>query len=572
MTNILTGISASKGIAIARPYLLKDPDLSYEAVEIDNVSSESAKLKSSLEQAKKEILVIQDNLKQSGANEEAEIFAAHLMLLEDPELISAIEAKITEEKVNVEAAVDEVMQSYIIMFESMDDEYLKERAADIKDIRKRVLSHLLNKPLLDLSLIDDEVIIIAEDLTPSATAQLDVRYVKGFITDVGGRTSHSAIMARTMGIPAIVGTSNASQVIEADDMLIIDGSKAEVLINPENNVLKNYQSMLEEELRSKELLLKYVDVPTKTIDHVNVNLSANIGSPLDLEAVVKNGAEGIGLYRTEFLYMGSKQAPTEDEQYEAYKKVLETMENRPVTVRTLDIGGDKELSYLDLPKEMNPFLGLRAVRYTLQETELFRIQLRALLRASVHGHLKIMFPMISTFEEFYRAKQLLLEEKSNLKDEGIQVSDDIEIGIMVETPSVIMMADQFAKEVDFFSIGTNDLTQYTFACDRMNENVSYLYQSHHPAIFKMIEQVIQAAHREGKQVSVCGELASDTTAQIVLVGMGIDTLSMNASSILESRAFINEQSKSDLEKVVEKVKECTMENEVIELLNKHIDK
>ncbi|MEI3605157.1 phosphoenolpyruvate--protein phosphotransferase [Pseudogracilibacillus sp. SE30717A] len=572
MTNILTGISASKGIAIARPYLLKDPDLSYEAVEIDNVSSESAKLKSALEQAKIEILVIQDNLKQSGANEEAEIFAAHLMLLEDPELISAIEAKISEEKVNVEAAVDEVMQSYIIMFESMDDEYLKERAADIKDIRKRVLSHLLNKPLPDLSLIDDEVIIIAEDLTPSATAQLDVRYVKGFITDVGGRTSHSAIMARTMGIPAIVGTSNASQVIEADDMLIIDGSKAEVLINPETNVLKNYQSMLEEELRSKEFLLKYVDVPTKTTDHVNVNLSANIGSPLDLEAVVKNGAEGIGLYRTEFLYMGSKQAPTEDEQYEAYKKVLETMGNRPVTVRTLDIGGDKELSYLDLPKEMNPFLGLRAVRYTLQETELFRIQLRALLRASVHGHLKIMFPMISTFEEFHSAKQLLLEEKSNLKDEGIQVSDDIEIGIMVETPSVIMMADQFAKEVDFFSIGTNDLTQYTFACDRMNENVSYLYQSHHPAIFKMIEKVIQAAHREGKQVSVCGELASDTTAQIVLVGMGIDTLSMNASSILESRAFINGQSKSDLEKVVEKVKECTMENEVIELLNKHIDK
>lgn len=572
MENNITGISASKGIAIARPYLLEDPDLSYESKEVEDVSGELSKLESSLEKAKKEISVIQENLKKSQANDEAEIFGAHLMLLQDPELISAIKTKISDEKLNVEAALDEVMQSFIIMFESMDDEYLKERAADIKDIRKRLLAHLLNKRLPDLSLIEEEVIIVADDLTPSETAQLDVRFVKGFITNVGGRTSHSAIMARTMGIPAIVGTSNASQVIKADDMLIIDGSKAEVLINPEQDVLENYKELLEEELRTKERLLKFVDVPTQTKDRVNVNLSANIGSPLDLEAVENNGAEGIGLYRTEFLYMESKQAPTEDEQYEAYKKVLETMGKRPVTVRTLDIGGDKELSYLDLPKEMNPFLGLRAVRYTLQETELFRIQLRALLRASVHGHLKIMFPMISTFEEFHSAKQLLLEEKANLKDEGIQVSDAIEIGIMVETPSVIMMADQFAKEVDFFSIGTNDLTQYTFACDRMNENVSYLYQSHHPAIFKMIEQVIKAAHREGKQVSVCGELASDTTAQAVLVGMGIDTLSMNASSILESRAYINGQSKSDLEQIVEKVKECTMENEVIELLKKQVDK
>ncbi len=572
MENNITGISASKGIAIARPYLLEDPDLSYESKEVEDVSGELSKLESSLEKAKKEISVIQENLKKSQANDEAEIFGAHLMLLQDPELISAIKTKISDEKLNVEAALDEVMQSFIIMFESMDDEYLKERAADIKDIRKRLLAHLLNKRLPDLSLIEEEVIIVADDLTPSETAQLDVRFVKGFITNVGGRTSHSAIMARTMGIPAIVGTSNASQVIKADDMLIIDGSKAEVLINPEQDVLENYKELLEEELRTKERLLKFVDVPTQTKDRVNVNLSANIGSPLDLEAVENNGAEGIGLYRTEFLYMESKQAPTEDEQYEAYKKVLETMGKRPVTVRTLDIGGDKELSYLDLPKEMNPFLGLRAVRYTLQETELFRIQLRALLRASVHGHLKIMFPMISTFEEFHSAKQLLLEEKANLKDEGIQVSDAIEIGIMVETPSVIMMANQFAKEVDFFSIGTNDLTQYTFACDRMNENVSYLYQSHHPAIFKMIEQVIKAAHREGKQVSVCGELASDTTAQAVLVGMGIDTLSMNASSILESRAYINGQSKSDLEQIVEKVKECTMENEVIELLKKQVDK
>ncbi|MGM8213451.1 phosphoenolpyruvate--protein phosphotransferase [Virgibacillus sp. W0430] len=568
MSKQVAGIAASKGIAIARPYLLNTPDLSYEEKEITETDVELERFDQAIEKSKTDLESIQKKVKNT---DEAKIFDAHLLLLEDPELISAITLKISEEKLSAEAAVDEVMQSYISMFESMDDEYLKERAADIKDITQRIMSHLLNKLLPDLSLIKEEVIIVAKDLTPSETAQLDVRYVKGFITDIGGRTSHSAIMARTMGIPAIVGTSNASEIIRQDDMIILDGSRGEVLLNPESSVLEDYQTKLRNELSRKELLKQYVNASTQTKDNVKVNLFANIGSPLDLEAVVNNGAEGIGLYRTEFLYMESKQAPTEDEQYEAYKKVLETMGDRPVTVRTLDIGGDKELPYLTLPDEMNPFLGLRAVRYTLKETALFRIQLRALLRASIYGNLKIMFPMISTFEEFYAAKQLLLEEKTNLRNEGIQVSDAIEIGIMVETPSVIMMADQFAKEVDFFSIGTNDLVQYTFACDRMNENVSYLYQAHHPAIFKMIEQVIEAAHREGKQVSVCGELASDATAQMVLVGMGIDSLSVSASSILESRAFINERSKADLEKIAVMVKACREEKEVVEQLNKYID-
>ncbi|MBO1002001.1 phosphoenolpyruvate--protein phosphotransferase [Pseudogracilibacillus auburnensis] len=566
MRNKIKGISASKGIAIASPYLLKSPDLSFEKREIDDEEKELKRFHGAINQSKVDLSSIQKKV----SVEEAKIFDAHLLLLEDPELISAIETKIKDEKSNAEAALDEVMTTYIDMFEALDDEYLKERAADIKDIMKRIMAHLLNKWLPDLSLIKDEVIIVAKDLTPSETAQLDIRYVKGFVTDIGGKTSHSAIMARTMGIPAVVGTSLASEHIGENDLVIIDGEQGEVYINPDSETVKSYEKRRDEDKQHKETLKQYIDLPTELKDGHTVKLNANIGSPSDVKQALENGAEGIGLYRTEFLYMESHQAPTEEEQFEAYKTVLEQMGDRPVTVRTLDIGGDKELSYLQLPKEENPFLGLRAIRYTLKEKELFATQLRALLRASVYGTLKIMFPMISTIEEFIMAKNMLLAEKQKLVVEGISVSDNIDVGIMVETPSVIMLMEQFAQIADFFSIGTNDLTQYTFACDRMNENVSYLYQSHNPAIFTMIAKVAQAAKKYGKKVSVCGELASDDVAQAVLVGLGVEELSMNAPSILGSRFSLINHVKEDLEILALEVTKMKTQEELMKQVNKFL--
>lgn len=565
MSLSLEGIAASSGIAFGKAYKLIEPDLSFEKKTVENSELEITKLHNSLKKAKDELSQIRDKVSELQGEENARIFDAHLLVLQDPDLLSAIREKINSEKINAASALYEVTASFINMFEQMENEYMRERSADIKDVTKRVLAHLLGKTLPNPGLITEETILITKDLTPSDTAQINKKYVKGFIADIGGRTSHSAIMARSMELPAIVGTKEASLKIKNGDNIIIDGMSGKIFVNPSKKIQEEYKNRQEklDVQRAEWALLK--DEPTVTKDNYKVELAANIGSPKDIEQVKANGSEGIGLYRTEFLYMERTSLPTEEEQFEAYKTVLEEMNGKPVIVRTLDIGGDKQLSYWDMPKEINPFLGLRAIRFTLEETTIFRTQLRALLRASHFGNLKIMFPMIATLDEFHEAKQILIEEKQKLQNENVPIAK-IEVGIMVETPATALVIDQFAEEVDFFSIGTNDLIQYTFAADRMNEHVSYLYQPYHPAILRLVKMVIDAAHAEGKWVGMCGEMAGDQKAIPLLLGLGLDEFSMSASSILPARSQLKNLSKKDMELLAEKALLMKTTDEVLELV------
>ncbi|MEH6988003.1 phosphoenolpyruvate--protein phosphotransferase [Cytobacillus firmus] len=562
--SFLNGIAASSGIAIAKAYRLVEPDLSFDKVTVENAEQEVERFQSALAESKGELEVIRDNAHKELGADKAAIFDAHLLVLSDPELISPIEDKIKTENVNAESALKETADMFITMFEQMDNEYMKERAADIRDVTKRVLSHLLGVQVVNPSMIAEEVIIIAEDLTPSDTAQLNRQFVKGFTTDIGGRTSHSAIMARSMEIPAVVGTKDSTKQINNGDMVIVDGLKGLVHINPTPEAIAEYKEEHRKFEEQKAEWAKLVNEKSVTADGHHVELAANIGTPKDLKGVVENGGEGVGLYRTEFLYMGRDQLPTEEEQFESYKAVLEGMSGKPVVVRTLDIGGDKELPYLNLPKEMNPFLGFRAIRLCLEEQDMFRTQLRALLRASTYGNLKIMFPMIATLGEFRQGKAILEEEKQKLVSEGTQVADNIEIGIMVEIPSTAVMAEQFAKEVDFFSVGTNDLIQYTMAADRMNERVSYLYQPYNPAILRLVKMVIDAAHKEGKWAGMCGEMAGDETAIPLLLGLGLDEFSMSATSILKARSQISRLNKKDMEALAEKALHMNTAEEVVQ--------
>ena len=566
----LQGIAASNGIAIAKAYKLVEPDFSFEKKSVDAPAEEVARFQTALQTSKAELEKIRDHAGTALGADKAAIFDAHLLVLSDPELISPIEDKITTENVNAEHALKETADMFIGMFESMDNEYMKERAADIRDVTKRVLAHLLGIQIPNPSMIAEEVVIVAEDLTPSDTAQLNRQFVQGFTTNIGGRTSHSAIMARSMEIPAVVGTKAATEEINNGDLVVVDGLKGEVHFNPTPEVLDAYKQIQEDFEKQKAEWAKLVNEKSVTADGHHVELAANIGTPKDLKGVVENGGEAVGLYRTEFLYMDRDQLPTEEEQFTAYKAVLEGMEGKPVVVRTLDIGGDKELPYLDLPKEMNPFLGFRAIRLCLEEVDIFRTQLRALLRASVHGNLKIMFPMIATLNEFRQAKAMLEEEKAKLVEEGIKVADHIELGIMVEIPSTAVLADQFAKEVDFFSIGTNDLIQYTMAADRMNQQVSYLYQPYNPSILRLVKMVIDAAHKEGKWAGMCGEMAGDETAIPILLGLGLDEFSMSASSILKARSLIRNLNKADMEKLASDVLNMSTTEEVVEAVNKAV--
>lgn len=571
MSKLIKGIAASDGVAIAKAYLLVEPDLTFDKNEkVTDVEGEVAKFNSAIEASKVELTKIRNNAEVQLGADKAAIFDAHLLVLDDPELIQPIQDKIKNENANAATALTDVTTQFVTIFESMDNEYMKERAADIRDVSKRVLSHILGVELPNPSMIDESVVIVGNDLTPSDTAQLNKEFVQGFATNIGGRTSHSAIMSRSLEIPAIVGTKSITQEVKQGDMIIVDGLNGDVIVNPTEDELIAYQDKRERYFADKKELQKLRDADTVTVDGVHAELAANIGTPNDLPGVIENGAQGIGLYRTEFLYMGRDQMPTEEEQFEAYKEVLEAMDGKRVVVRTLDIGGDKELSYLNLPEEMNPFLGYRAIRLCLAQQDIFRPQLRALLRASVYGKLNIMFPMVATINEFREAKAILLEEKENLKNEGHDISDDIELGIMVEIPATAALADVFAKDVDFFSIGTNDLIQYTLAADRMSERVSYLYQPYNPSILRLVKQVIEASHKEGKWTGMCGEMAGDETAIPLLLGLGLDEFSMSATSILKARRQINGLSKNEMTELANRAVDCATQEEVIELVNNYV--
>ena len=574
MKPTLQGIAASDGIAIAKVYTLTEPDLTVTKVTVEDSEKEVSRLDDALAASIKDVELIKETALKNLGEEEAQVFDAHLMVLSDPELIGQVKDNITSNKVNAESALKEVTDMFISIFAGMEDNpYMQERAADIRDVSKRILAHLLGVKIPSPATIKDEVIIVAADLTPSDTAQLNRQYVKAFVTDIGGRTSHSAIMARSLEIPAIVGTKEVTSTAKDGDIIIVDGLTGDVFLNPSEEVIAEYRAKAEAFAAQQAEWEKLKDSKTYTKDGHQVELAANIGTPKDLEGVVHNGAEGVGLYRTEFLYMDSHEMPTEEDQFEAYKAVLEGMNGKPVVVRTMDIGGDKELPYLPLPHEMNPFLGYRAIRISLNEPEMFRTQLRALLRASVYGKLRIMFPMIATLNDFRGAKALLEEEKAKLIAEGVAVSDDIQVGIMIEIPAAAVLAHQFAKEVDFFSIGTNDLIQYTMAADRMNERVSYLYQPYNPSILTLIKHVIDSAHKEGKWAGMCGEMAGDQTAVPLLVGLGLDEFSMSASSVLKTRSLIAKLTLSDMQALADKaINECATVQEVEALVEEAVSK
>ncbi len=568
---MIKGIAASNGIAIAKAYKLVMPDLTVEKVTVEDVEKEIAAYASAMEQTAKDLETIKETASKNLSAEEAAVFDAHALVLADPELKTQVEDKIRNEKCNAAAALEEVAQTFVAMFEMMDDDYFRERAADIKDVSRRLLSNLLGKPLPNPALITEEVVVIADDLTPSDTAQLNKDLVRGFATNIGGRTSHSAIMARSLEIPAVVACKTITDEVQEGDMIILDGIEGIVEINPDEATIEKYKTKRGEYVAYREELKKLVNEKTVTTDGHHVELVANIGGANDLVGVKVNGAEGVGLFRTEFLYMESAELPTEERQFEVYKEILESLEGKPVVVRTLDIGGDKEIASIEMPKEMNPFLGVRAIRLCFQREDIFRTQLRALLRASVYGDLRIMFPMIAALGEFRKAKGILMEEKEKLVAEGIEVSDTLQVGIMIEIPAAAILADQFAKEVDFFSIGTNDLIQYTFAADRMSSGVSYLYQPFNPSILRLVKHVIDAAHQEGKWVGMCGEMAGETLAAPLLLGLGLDEFSMSATSVLDQRKLIKNLSKAEMEVLASQAINCGTMEEVVELVKKVIE-
>ncbi|MCF7924975.1 MAG: phosphoenolpyruvate--protein phosphotransferase [Candidatus Izimaplasma sp.] len=565
----IKGIAASDGIAIANVFILEDVDVTAKKETATDLNAEKEKLKDALKVSELELEAIKDKTLNDLDEAHAMIFDAHIQIVNDPEMARQVEEKINTEHVTAAYAYQEVANGFAETFKAMDNEYMQERAADVVDVSRRVIAHLLNIKLNDPTTIDEEVIVVANDLTPSDTAQLNKEFVRGFITNIGGRTSHSAIMARSLEIPAIVGTKKITELVTDGDCVILDGLDGEVIINPDENTIKAYHDKGDEYAEKVEIWQQYMDKSSTTTDDHSVEIAANIGSPDDLEAVKKNGAEGIGLYRTEFLYMNSDEMPTENAQFVAYKKVLDAMKDKKVIIRTLDIGGDKHLDYLPLDEELNPFLGHRALRLCLAEKEMFKTQLRALLRASKYGNLHIMFPMVATLNELREAKAVLAEAKKECIANNQEVGEP-KVGIMVEIPSVAILADQFAKEVDFFSIGTNDLIQYTFAAGRMNEKVSYLYQPYNPSLLRLIKMVIDASHDAGIWTGMCGEMAGDSIAAPILLGLGLDEFSMSASSVLRTRHLFSQLSFKEMQKEAQKVLDFKTNQEVKEYIENRV--
>ncbi|MFO7151853.1 MAG: phosphoenolpyruvate--protein phosphotransferase [Bacillota bacterium] len=567
------GIAASPGIEIGKAFVLKEVEIEINTANIseEKIDREIKCLEEGIAKSREQLAKIREKAELELGKDKAKIFDAHMMVLDDPMFIDEIKDKIRSERITAENAINQVAKKYIEMFNNMEDEYLKERAADIKDVSVRLIKNVLGIPIHSLADLDEEVIVIAKDLTPSDTAQMDKTKVKAFATDMGGRTSHTAIMARSLEIPAVVGLGSISRCVSEGDTVIVDGNKGVVLVNPSEDILKQYGELKLEYQRFKEEMKKLKDLPAETKDgERRVEVAANIGTPKDVKGALDRGAEGIGLYRTEFLYMDRENLPDEEEQFRAYKEVAEAMYPRPVIIRTLDIGGDKKLPFLEMPKELNPFLGWRAIRMCLDNPELFKVQLRAILRASHYGKIRIMYPMISSVSEIRRANAILNEAKEELRRESKPFDENLEVGIMVEIPSAAVAADILAKEVDFFSIGTNDLIQYTLAVDRMNEKIARLYEPFHPAVLRLIKNVIDASHRAGKWTGMCGEMAGDPLAAPILLGMGLDEFSMSAASIPQVKKVIRSLTYEQAKEIANRALEMENPEEIREMVGKII--
>ena len=564
----LTGIGASEGVSVGKVLLFIEEEMIIPEVKtVDStVESELTKLDEGLKKSKTQLIAIREKVKEKMGEDKAAIFDGHIMLLEDEDLIMEVQDKIKGEGLPAAKALSDGIEEYCAMISALEDPYLRERAADLQDIGKRWLKNILGIKIKDLSNLEPNTVVVTYDLTPSDTAQLDLENCVGFITEVGGKTAHSAIMARSLELPAVVGVKGVLSEAKEGEAVVMDGEAGVLFLNPAEDVIKEYNDKREKIEKEKEELKKLITEEAITPDGRKVDIWGNIGSPKDVDAVIEAGASGVGLYRTEFLFMDSDHFPTEQEQYEAYRVVAEKLKGKPLTIRTMDIGGDKELPYLDLPKEMNPFLGYRAIRISLENKEMFKTQLRAILRASQYGQIKIMYPMISSINEIRKANTILEECKKELDAEGKVYDTNIKVGIMIETPSTAIIAYKFAKEVDFFSIGTNDLTQYFLAVDRGNEMVSSLYNSFNPAVLEAIQKVIDAAHDAGINVSMCGEFAGDKKATKLLLGMGLDSFSMSASSMLPVKKIVRNTNYIDAQKYRDIILQQNTSEEVISKL------
>lgn len=566
------GTGVSPGIVFGKAFIYKEQEEHIEKKIINDIEEEKVRFTRSVKESKTQILNIKANASNELDTNELAIFDTHVMLIEDPEIILTTLDKIESKGINAEYAFKEVIDQFISIFKDIDDEYMRERAADLRDVSGRVLRNLLGIKEVDISVFNEEVILVAEDLTPSETVVMDKKNILGFLTDIGGRTSHTAIMARSLEIPAVVGLKNITKILNDGDYIAFNGETGEVIINPDEEKIKVYQELKDKYDKKKNELEALIGQESMTKDGRKVELVGNIGTPNDIEVLEKNDAEGVGLYRTEFIYMDRHSLPTEEEQFEAYKKVLSAMDSKPVVIRTLDIGGDKNVSYLDIDKEENPFLGYRAIRLCLDRIDIFETQLRALLRASVYGNLKIMFPMISSLKELLKAKDILERVKEDLDKDSIKYASNIEVGMMIEVPSAALISDVLAKHVDFFSIGTNDLIQYTTAVDRMNQKIDYLYNQFNPAILRLIKIVIENGHREGIWVGMCGEMAGDMRMIPLLLGLGLDEFSMSSISILPARELIRSLSFEEMKSTTTKVLEMSTEIEIEEFITSYINK
>lgn len=541
METQINGIAASDGVGIAPAYLLTKPNLNFEKYHISDPDSEKARLHHAFDKIIQKLKETKKKLVDKLSAEDLAIFDTHIAILNDPEMIKQVENRITNQRLNAESAFAEVITKMIKTLQAMTgNEYMQERAADFQNIQDQVLAELEGKQLPNLRELDHPVIVVAHSIGPADTSQMDGRFVKGIITDLGGRTSHAAIMARSLQIPAIVGCNDITKKVQNGRRVIVDGFEGSAIIEPSTSDVKQYQKIADKFMNVRQQWKKMINQPSVTADGQQYKISANIGSSVDISSAMENGADGVGLFRTEFLYMKSDHLPTEDEQVNAYRRAVEQLNGKRLVVRTLDIGGDKPLQFMPLPKEMNPFLGYRAIRIALDRPEMFRTQLRALLRASEFGKINIMFPMITTLEELQAAKKIYYEEQQKLAVDHPGIGRDVHLGIMIEVPLAALNADRLAAEVDFFSIGTNDLIQYCFAADRGNDSVSYLYQPLNPTFLKLIKHIIDAGHAHDTTVAMCGEMAGDRYALPLLIGMGLDVYSMSASSILRTRSMMKQ--------------------------------